>query len=198
MDLFSWLKEKPFSWLDDHHEAVKPAGEPNVTTVKTTPGALQHNQWPLQRDCVVFYGDPNSIGWLTKNTIRVPCPWPLHMGSDKMNSILIHKKCAASLTRVLGHIWDEVGHDLDKIHALKYDIFDGSYNLRKMRGGSNLSMHSFACAIDFDAKDNAFHSEKHLFTKDSLIVKAFEDESWVWGGRWASPDAMHLQAARIK
>ncbi len=157
------------------------------------------NTWPLQRDCPTFYGDPRRAGWLHDNTTDVPCPWPLHLGNVTVGKILIHKKCSVSLNAVLHNIWDAVGHSVDKITSLRYDVFDGSYNLRVMRGGSALSMHSYACAIDWDAKDNAFHSTQHLFKDDSLLVVKFKEEGWVWGGDWnpGSQDAMHIQAARI-
>lgn len=156
--------------------------------------------WPLQSQAMQFYGDPRQSGWLAAYTTRVTCPWPLYVGGKPMSSgVLIHKKCAESLARVFAAIWDAVGGDVQKIHALRYDVFDGSYNFRAKRGSSSLSMHSYACALDFDAEDNAFHSVKHLYTEDSIIVRCFEAERWVWGGRWSvnSVDAMHFQAARV-
>jgi hypothetical protein len=88
---------------------------------------------------------------------------------------------------------------VETIRALRYDVYDGSYNLRPMRGGSALSMHSFACAIDWDAADNQFHAQKHLFTDSSLLVVKFKEEGWIWGGDWlpGSEDSMHVQAARV-
>lgn len=156
------------------------------------------NNWPLQHECLSFYGNPAQAGWLHDNTTSVTCPWTLHVGSTPTTHILIHKKCAESLTRVLNNIWDACGKDYGKIQALRYDRYDGSYNFRPMRGGSQMSMHSFACAIDWDAADNAFHSKKHLFTDQSPLVVKFKEEGWVWGGDWTSPDAMHVQAARIR
>lgn len=157
------------------------------------------NIWPLQSQCPQFYGDPRRPGWLHENTTDVPCPWPLVCGGVGVSHILIHKKCATSLGAVLQKVWDTVGHDIEKINALRYNIYDGSYNLRVMRGGNALSMHSYACAIDWDAADNTFHSNKHLFTDQSLLVVKFKEEGWVWGGDWnpGSQDAMHIQAARI-
>lgn len=155
--------------------------------------------WPLQTECPSFYGNPRDGGWLQANTVDVPCPWPLHMDKLTLSHILIHKKCADSLSRVLSNIWDASGHDVTKINALRYDQYDGSYNFRVMRGGSALSMHSYACAIDWDAADNTFHSQRHLFTDSSLLVVKFKEEGWIWGGDWSpgSVDAMHVQAARI-
>lgn len=157
------------------------------------------NQWPLQRDCPAFYGNPRLPGWLHANTVDVACPWPLHYERTPVSHILIHKKCAESLAKVLANVWDAVGKDPAKITALRYDRFSGSYNFRVMRGGTALSMHSYACAIDWDAEDNAFHSQRHLFHDDSLLIVKFKEAGWVWGGDWSpgSVDAMHVQAARI-
>lgn len=157
------------------------------------------NIWPLQSQCLAFYGDPRAPSWLHANTVDVSCPWPLHMGAIAIPHILIHKKCAESLARVLNNIWDAAGRSLSTIRKLRYDVYDGSYNLRPIRGSTALSMHAFAAAIDWDAADNAQHSLKHLFQEDSLLVVKFKEEGWVWGGDWSpgSIDAMHVQAARV-
>lgn len=157
------------------------------------------NLWPLQSECLSFYGNPGAANWLHDNTVYVPCPWTLYVGNAPTSHILIHKKCADSLGRVLAGIWDAIGHDAGKISDLHYDRYDGSYNFRPMRGSRAISMHSFACAIDWDAAENPFHSSKHLFTDQSLLVVEFKKEGWIWGGDWTpgSQDAMHVQAARI-
>jgi hypothetical protein len=155
--------------------------------------------WPLQRDCPQFYGDPNAKNWLHENTTDVSCPWPLLLEGKPVGHILIHKKCAESLVRVLGAVWDATGRDVAKIKELRYDQYDGSYNFRPMRGGHSLSMHAYAAAIDWDAADNAQHTQKHLFQSDSLLIVKFKEEGWSWGGDWSagSVDAMHVQAARV-
>lgn len=157
------------------------------------------NKWPLQSECDKFYGNPREHGWLAANTVAVPVPWPMHIGKTPVDHILIHKKCADSLKRTLSAIWVACGQNLDKIKQLHYDVYDGSYNFRPMRGSTRLSMHSYACAIDFDAAHNAFHSTQHFFHSDSPIVVEFKKEGWIWGGDWSpgSQDAMHFQAARI-
>ena len=154
--------------------------------------------WPLQHDCLAFYGNPAGPGWLHANTVYVQCPWTLHVGSQPTDHILIHKHCADSLRRVLCNVWDAVGHSISEIQSRRYDRYDGSYNFRPMRGSAQMSMHAFACAIDWDAADNAFHSTRHLFTDQSLLIVKFKEEGWIWGGEWSPPDAMHVQAARIR
>lgn len=155
--------------------------------------------WPLQRDCPSFYGNPADPKWYGANVVPVECPWPLKFGTTPVAHIMIHKLCAESLERVLGATWDACNKNVERVRAFRYDRFSGSFNFRKMRGGSALSMHSYACAIDFDAEDNAFHSTHHLFTDASPLVVSFKEEGWIWGGDWnpGSQDAMHVQAARI-
>jgi hypothetical protein len=156
--------------------------------------------WPLQSQCLSFYGDPRQTGWLHANTEEVVCPWQLYMGSIPVKSITIHKKCVESLTKVLNNIWEALAKDESKIKQLRYDQYSGSFNLRLIRGSSSaMSMHAFAAAIDWDADENQQHSQKHLFEDDSLLVVKFKEEGWIWGGDWSpgSIDAMHVQAARV-
>lgn len=162
------------------------------------------NVWPLQKDCNAFYGNPGDTpaqwaSWESANLVRIPCPWILHMDKDIVKEISIHKKCAESLTGILGAIWEAVGKDQSAIETLHYDQFSGSYNQRPMRGGSARSMHGFGAAIDFDYDDNLFHATKHLFQDNSLLVVKFKADGWQWGGDWSpgSVDAMHVQAARV-
>jgi hypothetical protein len=165
--------------------------------------SIKKPQWPLQNQCLSFYGDPRGQNghynptWAGKNLVHVHCPWALYMGTQAIPFIIIHKRCADSLNRILTNIWSDCGQLQNVIDSHKYSEYDGSFNYRPKRGGSSLSMHAFGVAIDWDAQDNQFHALHHLFQSGDIIVKRFEEEGWVWGGRWSSPDAMHFQAARI-
>jgi hypothetical protein len=178
-------------------EAARAISAPASPVAPTT--TLTRQIWPLQRDCPAFYGNPATTGWRETNTVLVPVPWQMRMGGTPVGRIRIHKKCAASLARVLNFVWEQAGKSQSKIAELRYDRFSGSYNFRPMRGGASLSMHSYAAAIDWDDADNQQRSQHHLFTNDSLLIKAFKAEGWEWGGDWdvGSIDAMHVQAARV-
>jgi hypothetical protein len=158
--------------------------------------------WPFQKDCDAYYGNPRGKGgsyspaWAAANLVHVPCPWPLFIEKKAVAFITIHRRCSESLTRVLTNIAHRCTPA--EIKALKYDVFDGSFNYRPMRGSRALSMHSYGCAIDWDAEDNPFRSKKHTFKSDSPLVLAFKAEGWAWGGDWDAPDAMHVQAARVR
>jgi hypothetical protein len=155
--------------------------------------SLSKQVWPLQRDAPRFYPNP------AHNLVAVTTPWQMRYGNTPVDHIMVHRKCADSLKRVLAYIWTQCDESQAKIEALHYDRYSGSYAARPMRGGSAPSMHSYGAAIDFDDEENQQHSQHHLFTDDSLIVKAFKAEGWVWGGDWSpsSIDAMHFQAARV-
>jgi hypothetical protein len=161
--------------------------------------------WPLQSQCNEFYGNPCGANgsydprWAAENLTHVACPWVMVMDGCHVPLITIHKKCAASLTRVLNNIWDAVGKDQGAIETLHYNQYDGSFCFRIMRDGHALSMHSYGIALDWDAAENQQHSARHLFQNDSLIVTKFKEENWIWGGDWSgsSVDAMHFQAARV-
>ena len=157
------------------------------------------NNWPLQRDAVAFYGNPFKPNFMA-NLTHVACPWKFQTAFQAEGGLIIcHKKCADSLTRVLQKTWADIGQSQDHAHTLGYDVFDGSYVVRAMRGGTAPSMHSFGIAFDFDAAANQQHSMKHLFQHNTPLVDNFLAESWIWGGDWTpqSIDAMHFQAARV-
>ena len=162
------------------------------------------NNWPTQAQCDSFYGNPRgndgnaNTTWESTNLSFIVPPYPLVMGDIKITRIKVHKKCADSLGRVLADIWQQCGHDYERIKALNYHIFSGAYNYRLKRGGRSLSMHGYGAAIDFDAPDNQMGDSTPAFHSDSIIVKAFEKEGWTWGGRWkSSVDGMHFQAANV-
>jgi hypothetical protein len=142
---------------------------------------------------------PAERDGLKKNTLQIETPWQMKYGDNDTNHITIHKKCADSLKRVLEATWDAVDHSQAKIKKLHFDLYSGSYVLRPMRSGRSISMHSFACAIDWADRFNPYQAQKHEFTKDTILIANFILEGWVWGGSWTSPvDSMHIQAARVR
>jgi hypothetical protein len=156
---------------------------------------LQHNVWPTQTEVWGGFYDPLKL-------VHVQCPWVFTVEGTHSQTITIHEKCAASLTRILNFIWENAGKSQEKIHEFGYDVYDGSYVVRSIRGGSQPSMHSYGIAMDWNAAANPQHApiSQTKFKPDSLITQAFEAEGWIWGGRWSvgSIDAMHFQAARVR
>lgn len=76
------------------------------------------------------------------------------------------------------------------IHELK--TFDGCWSIRCVRGSDKPSTHSYALAIDINAKENQLGMRPKLSTG---FVKCFEDEGFDWGGRFTRLDPMHFSLA---
>lgn len=68
--------------------------------------------------------------------------------------------------------------------------WDGCFNIRKKRGASSSSLHSWGVAIDVNAAWNGFGKKPTL---SPGFVKCFTDNGFDWGGTWAKPDGMHFQ-----
>lgn len=161
------------------------------------------NHWPKQSACDLYYGNPRGLNgranakWENENLCMVLTPYAMTMGTIKINRIRIHKKCADSLYRVLCAVRDEADDKPEILHAWGASLFSGSYNFRQMRGIPSLSMHAYGCAIDFNAAENGLGDRTPQLTASNPLVRAFEKEGWIWGGRWKRIDAMHFQAAII-
>jgi len=77
-----------------------------------------------------------------------------------------------------------------------------TYNPRKIKDkpDSNLSMHSWGIAVDFDPRENPWGGVRKdgspsLLRQNPEFIKVFEDAGWCWGGRWkgGKGDDMHFE-----
>ncbi len=166
--------------------------------VTPPPVAVQHMKpiWPRQKDVAAFYGRPGE------NQVLLDTPYSLFLDWDlsvKINRFSIHKKVAPSAEAAMKDILDHYGKDA--IHELGLDQFGGCLNVRKMRGGTRWSMHSWGIAIDWDANRNSLrmNSSQAMLAKPecSAFLKAWEKQGWISLGRERNFDWMHVQAARL-
>lgn len=153
--------------------------------------------WPKQVDCRAFYGAPGT------NQARLILPFPMFLAWDKkveIKSFTINKKCLESASRAFAAI-AKAYPEAKLRRAIGIDLFGGCFNNRPMRGGSQLSMHAYACAIDFDPERNQLKwgkDQARLAKPDAApFWKAWEVEGWVSLGRVRNFDWMHVQAARL-
>ncbi len=72
--------------------------------------------------------------------------------------------------------------------------WDGCFNIRKKRGLSSMSLHSWAIAIDVNAFENGLNQTPKL---SAGFVKCFTDNGFDWGGVWTRKDGMHFQLKSI-
>jgi hypothetical protein len=76
----------------------------------------------------------------------------------------------------------------------------GTFNYRVISGTSRLSPHAFGIAIDLasDKRDywkwaSKEAGEKRLASYSSDLVKIFENNGFVWGGKWSHFDILHFE-----
>jgi hypothetical protein len=137
-----------------------------------------------------------------KNQIPLELPYKMRIAWDlhsTVSHIQCHEKVADSLGRIFHAVLSEYG--INTIRVLGLDLFGGCLNVRRKKGGSAYSMHSWGIAVDLDPDNNQLrmgrprarfsHAEYEPFWK---IV---EDEGWVSLGREKNYDWMHFQAARF-
>ena len=152
--------------------------------------------FPRQADVSRVYG---NIG---ENLTTIKPPYPMHIAWDlkvPVKTIRLHEKVAESAKRVLERVADH--YTPEQIADMGLNLFGGSFNPRKMRGGSRWSMHSWAIAIDFDPARNQLkwgRDRARLGKPDAdKFWDLWEQEGWVGLGPVRNMDFMHVQAARL-
>lgn len=168
---------------------VRPIGEDQpAPTIKSV--------WPRQADVSAFYG---AVG-TSQTSIAIPFDmWLAWDKSVRVRKMTLHTKVAASAERVLQAVAGLYSAQERKTIGL--DLFGGSLNVRKMRGGSAWSMHSWGIAIDFDPERNQLkwgRDKARLAQSDAVpFWLEWEKEGWLSLGRARNFDWMHVQAARL-
>lgn len=167
-----------------------------VTTVSDNTPLSQ--KWPKQdyRSMVDFYG---PVG---ENITQLEVPYKLKLAwapSTTLTKISCNQKCAKSLYTIFENTLKTYGEK--DISKLKLDMFGGCVNVRKMRGGSAWSIHSWGAAVDLDPDNNQLKwaKPKATFSKAeySDFWKIVEAEGWTSLGRERNFDWMHFQAAYL-
>lgn len=152
--------------------------------------------WPRQADVPAFFG---AVG---QNQTSIEIPFDMWLAWDKgtrIKKITVHKRVAESAERAFQKIAGTYSSAERK--NIGIDLFGGSLNVRKMRGGSSYSMHSWGIAIDFDPERNQLkwgRDKARLAKPDAVSFwVAWESEGWLSLGRAKNYDWMHIQAARL-
>lgn len=158
--------------------------------------AQQSTIWPTYRNMTRFYG---PVG---QNIERYTLPYRMVLAWDTdavVNRMSLNKKCGESAIGCLEAARDHYG--ISALQDMGMHLFGGSLNVRKMRGGSNYSVHSWAAAIDFDPLRNQFRWTNHQAKMDDPEFDKWwaiwEAAGWVSLGRERNFDWQHIQAARL-
>ena len=102
-----------------------------------------------------------------------------------------HKAVKDALQAALKEIFDTLGRK--RFEKEGWHVYGGCYNYRRKRGGSNLSTHSWAIAIDINPNENTLRSSSTSFSDEAIEI--MEKHGFLSGGRAWNKDYMHFQAA---
>lgn len=156
-----------------------------------------NSQWPLYDNMEDFYGAVGS------DMVQVRLPYTMQLAWDNsvsVNRITIHRRCAQSAMGIMETARDAYGGPA-AMSELCLDQFGGCLHVRKMRGGSRYSTHSWGAAIDFDPARNQFRWTDVRASLDGSEYdkwwELWEAEGWVSLGRERNFDWMHVQAVRL-
>lgn len=163
------------------------------------------DKWPQesQESLIAFYGkpDPNNPDKFRRElTTTFTPPFKMKLAWDpqvNLRQIRCHILVKDSFERILLNVRDNYSDKEIDEHG--FNMYGGCFNIRKMRGGSKLSTHSWGCAVDIDPARNGLKcswKDAYLSKPEcAKFVKAFEDEGWYSLGKNRNYDAMHFQAA---
>lgn len=132
--------------------------------------------------CFAKYGDPEK----QKNMVIWDVPTHLEIGVIP-KKIYCNRDMVAPLQKAFENLINT-----GRVKELK--TWDGCFNIRKKRGLSSMSLHSWGIAVDVNAFENGLGKEPKL-TK--AFVKCFTDAGFNWGGGWGRKDGMHFELAAI-
>lgn len=151
-------------------------------------------------EIIKVYGNPDADGnkvldpeWYATQTALFDFPVPFRLAWDvstTVNKFRAHVLAGHAIADALGEIaW----FYREQLQKRNFDLFGGVFNFRYKRGGQGLSTHAWGIAIDLNPHIGRMGSKKDAEEYPRIIVKAFEDRCFEWGGRWSVPDAMHFQ-----
>jgi len=136
--------------------------------------------------CLKKWGDPA----VTANELKYMTVWdvPAHLEIGVIpKKLYCNKIIIAPLIQAFSNLIDR-----DFVKELK--TFDGCFNVRKKRGLTSMSLHSWGIAIDVNAAWNGLGKTPVL---SAGFVKCFTDAGFDWGGTWQRKDGMHFQLKSI-
>ena len=175
-------------------------GDEEITKLREPPMAVTASgRWPRQAGCTQYYGLPGNPD-CTAGVVNLPAPMRLAWDLDeKIKTFRCHKLVEKHMESIFIQTVAHYGED--GWRKLGLDIFGGCYNLRKMRGGSAFSMHSWGIAVDIDPEHNQLKWNKKKANMAEGQYEPFwkivESAGATSLGRARDFDWMHFQFANL-
>jgi hypothetical protein len=131
----------------------------------------------------------NFYGEIGENQVSIDLPYPMVLAWDTkktVNKITCHKKCADTFKSFFQDLLKHYG--IKEIERLGLNKFGGCLNVRKMRGGSEWSHHSWGCVIDIPPENNQLKWNKSEALLAKSEYKAFWDIVYSHGMTGLGPE----------
>lgn len=183
----------------DFRDNVEKLVEAKVVTpipVKTSGKVTPVRAWPRQSECSSFYG---KVGTNQDTAIM---PYEMRLAweqKSKVTKFSCHRLVKAPIERIFQRTLDHYGYE--KIKELNLHLWGGCLNVRKMRGGSSWSQHSWGIAVDMDPDNNQLKWGKDRATFAKPIYNKYwefvYDEGAISLGKERNFDWMHFQFSRL-
>lgn len=169
-----------------------------------------------RKEIEAIFGSPAASNgklnphWEDQNIRKIAPPdgWRLFYQDGKkvtpVTGIRIHQLLAEPFHAALSDIWAYAKAQIagkptvtdiqDWLSKRRLDQHCGGYNFRPITGGSQLSLHSYGIAIDWDAANNP---RKKPLTKKlpDWWYDIWAKHGWSDGRHFSTPDPMHVQFA---
>ena len=109
-----------------------------------------------------------------------------------------NNSASKALREAFGEITSLIGQGKN-IYSFVFPV-NGTFNYRIIAGTNQLSPHSFGIAIDLKSDKRDYwrwatreQGQERLDTYPRDVVKAFERNNFVWGGKWGHFDILHFE-----
>jgi hypothetical protein len=142
------------------------------------------------------YGKANKTG--KGYLVWIDLPYPMRIAwirNKKIKRFQCHKLIATRLLNVFNELLAHYGYDT--IVELGIDLYGGCFNYRLMRGGTELSTHSWAIAIDLDPDRNLLHESaktaRFARPEYKMMIDIFYQNGFINLGVEKNYDYMHFQ-----
>jgi len=161
-----------------------------VHTTKRSPATGK--KYPHESQCAKFYG---KVG---KNQVKILLPYKVRIAwapQHKLKKIVCHKKVAEDLQGIYEDTLTHYGYEQIVEHGL--DLWGGTLNVRKIRGGSRWSTHAWGIAEDINPVRNQLHWHKPRAQLSGDLFKPYwgivEEHGATSLGKVEDYDWMHKQ-----
>lgn len=174
---------------------------PDVRLPDDLPKPAAQYSLPRENDAALnaFYGtassSPNYLDWFsfphpqTRLYSRTGELLKNRFGDERLDHTC-HRLLVGRLTAALAEIYVRLGRG--RFEKEGWHVYGGCHNYRSKTGGSGLSTHAWAIAIDLNPNENPYAKTSTTFSDEGINI--MERWGFLSGGRAWGKDWMHFQA----